>query len=405
MTFYDIVGIAGIFGSFITSFLLFRNRNYQVQANRLLAIVIFSWGWYAMLYLFLLTGWIKDIPHIWRVGSPLYYLIPPCAYLYVRVILYDEVKFRKGDWLHFIPALIHFLELIPFYLADTQYKRDIIHTINSNFKYSYQLGEGLIPAFWHFLVRPLIGIAYLFFIWPMLIRETLFKTGMKRLAAFRRVTAWLYAFTFFLSIMYIGLVIQTISAYRNLDNDTHIVTSNKPLLLIMSLALTGLGSFLFSRPEILYGMPASTMPYEREEQEPEEKISDEISDAEDKKNSILSSRRDELVRLIEQRMTTQQAFKEKGLSIGELASQLKIPVHHLSYMMNKHYEKRFNDFVNGYRINYILERFADESWRELTLEGLASEAGFSSRSTFFATFKKMTGLSPSEFLQAKKEER
>ena len=37
-------------------------------------------------------------------------------------------------------------------------------------------------------------------------------------------------------------------------------------------------------------------------------------------------------------------------------------------------------------------------WRQLTLEGLALEAGFSNRTTFFRAFTKLTGCTPSEYM-------
>ena len=72
-------------------------------------------------------------------------------------------------------------------------------------------------------------------------------------------------------------------------------------------------------------------------------------------------------------------------------------VHHLSYVLNTYYKQRFNDFINQYRVNYVLGLLKEMDWKNMKLEALGAEAGFSSRTTFFVTFKKVTGLTPAEY--------
>lgn len=53
---------------------------------------------------------------------------------------------------------------------------------------------------------------------------------------------------------------------------------------------------------------------------------------------------------------------------------------------------RFNEFVNRMRINYISENFGNVDWDKLTLEGIAKQVGFTSRTTFFNAIKKLQDL-------------
>src|SRR5262245_55893628 len=126
---YDIILLGGVFCGFVTSLILFTQSRYQLHANRLLSIVIFSIGWYAVLYLLIQTGWLNAVPGIYRIGSPLYYLGPPCAYLYMRSVIMNETRFRKWDWLHFLPAILHVIDLLPFYFADAETKRQVVMDI------------------------------------------------------------------------------------------------------------------------------------------------------------------------------------------------------------------------------------------------------------------------------------
>ena len=92
-----------------------------------------------------------------------------------------------------------------------------------------------------------------------------------------------------------------------------------------------------------------------------------------------------------------QPFRRKGYGIKDLAAETAIPPHHLSALINQEYRMNFSDFLNRYRIEYVKERMVQLDWRQLTLEGLALEAGFGNRTTFFRAFVKLTGSTPSEY--------
>ena len=101
-------------------------------------------------------------------------------------------------------------------------------------------------------------------------------------------------------------------------------------------------------------------------------------------------------------MSVSKPFLKQGYSLIQLSDDIGVPRHHLSALLNKVYGMRFNDFINRYRIAYIIENMDHPEWPKLTLEGIAREAGFNSRTTFFNAIKKLTGLPPTEFLERAK---
>lgn len=106
---------------------------------------------------------------------------------------------------------------------------------------------------------------------------------------------------------------------------------------------------------------------------------------------------------IDEYMTRQQAFKSHGLTLSKAAEALGVPPHELSYILNVHYKKGFNAFVNEHRVNYIKERLQNEAhWKHLKMEAMGTEGGFSSRSSFFSEFKNVVGMSPAEFAKTLK---
>jgi AraC-like DNA-binding protein len=58
----------------------------------------------------------------------------------------------------------------------------------------------------------------------------------------------------------------------------------------------------------------------------------------------------------------------------------------------------FNTWKNDHKINFVIEQIIKGNNEILTLDALAKQAGFGSRTTFFNAFKQKTGLTPSEYL-------
>lgn len=100
-------------------------------------------------------------------------------------------------------------------------------------------------------------------------------------------------------------------------------------------------------------------------------------------------------------MKEERVFQQKKISLNSIAEQLKLSPHQLSSLINEHYQQNFTDFINSYRINFIKDQLKSKSnFQQTTIEALGYEAGFSSKSSFFAVFKKQTGLSPLSFANA-----
>lgn len=88
-------------------------------------------------------------------------------------------------------------------------------------------------------------------------------------------------------------------------------------------------------------------------------------------------------------------FKNSSLKLNNLAKEIEVTPHQLSQYLNNNLNKSFNQFINEYRINEAKELIETNS--QYTLEAIGYEAGFSSKSTFYATFKKIMGITPAAF--------
>ncbi|HWB28545.1 MAG TPA: ABC transporter permease [Chitinophagaceae bacterium] len=96
-------------------------------------------------------------------------------------------------------------------------------------------------------------------------------------------------------------------------------------------------------------------------------------------------------------MEAKKYYEDPGLSLGSLAEKLAMHPHELSRVINTALKKNFNDFVNEYRVRDVVSKMKDPAYDNITLLGIAFDAGFNSQSTFSRIFKQMTGKSPLEY--------
>ena len=105
---------------------------------------------------------LKNYNYYYLYTAPYMYANAPLLYLFIRSLLNNEKKFCKKDWLHFIPFLLHFIELIPFYVSlrlDTTIPLHEIHWYN--FSALSNSKEGLfLQKDTHSLLKVLSSLCY-----------------------------------------------------------------------------------------------------------------------------------------------------------------------------------------------------------------------------------------------------
>lgn len=127
------------------------------------------------------------------------------------------------------------------------------------------------------------------------------------------------------------------------------------------------------------------------------------------KQHALSLKKDEetesLYRKIEEHIKVHETFRNQDISLSMLANELCISPNKLSSVLNHYYKLKFVDFINTYRVNYIKTLMANpEAIHHFTIEALAGNAGFASRSAFYSAFKKLVGISPIQYAKNIKAE-
>ena len=88
--------------------------------------------------------------------------------------------------------------------------------------------------------------------------------------------------------------------------------------------------------------------------------------------------------------------QDSEISLAKMAELLNIPAYKLSITINEKMDTSFYDLINSKRIDASLGLL--KSNKGFTVEAIALEVGFKSKSTFYRAFKKHKGITPSDYL-------
>ncbi len=105
-----------------------------------------------------------------------------------------------------------------------------------------------------------------------------------------------------------------------------------------------------------------------------------------------------LVARLERLMREERAYRQDGLTIGQLAQRLDLPEYRLRRLINQGLGHRnFANFLNGYRLAEAKAALADPGQAAVPILTIALDAGFGSLGPFNRAFRAETGLTPTEF--------
>jgi AraC-like DNA-binding protein len=97
-------------------------------------------------------------------------------------------------------------------------------------------------------------------------------------------------------------------------------------------------------------------------------------------------------------MADERIYRHDNVSIGTLATRLKIPEYRLRRLINQRLGYRnFNVFLNNHRIEEAKAALADPTQAEVPVITIAMDAGFQSLGPFNRAFKATTGVTPTEY--------
>ncbi len=105
----------------------------------------------------------------------------------------------------------------------------------------------------------------------------------------------------------------------------------------------------------------------------------------------------ELIVELEKLIFDKELYKNSSLTIDKLAKKLNTNRTYLSEAINSNYETNYSSWINSVRINAARKMLAIEEFDHFSIDGIAKIVGYISISSFNSSFKKINGLTPSQF--------
>ena len=98
-------------------------------------------------------------------------------------------------------------------------------------------------------------------------------------------------------------------------------------------------------------------------------------------------------------MQEEHLYRDPALNRDVIAHKLGISSGYFSQIFNQYFTENFSEYINELRVNDVKRMLTDEAFQQYSLIAIGFEAGFSSKSSFYAVFKRITGMTPTTFKQ------
>jgi len=383
----EVIYLGSVFCALLTVYvLLLRKGALKSYADYLLSVFFILEAWAVIVYLLIYSGWISNVPYFYKTAAPFNFLFPVLTYLYVRAVLYNEKRFLRNDIWHLLPFFLFIINYLPFYLIPLNEKRLIVIATSKDINLTYKFQAGTIPESLTYLFRTFHTLIYLIFQWRLIIKYKKENKNILVETQIKEVVKWLKIFTWASTLFVIAFVVLTILAM--LYNTIFIsgIINYIPGLLISASFLV-ISSYLVTHPSILAGLP-----FIKYKDSGKNVLNEEMT-----KLPFIEEDYTSEIEKIDQYFKNESPFLNNNLTIGHVSVALNISIRELSYIINNYYKLRFNDFINQYRIEYIIKKYQDNLLNHYTIESIAFDAGFKSRSTFYNAFNKIYKMTPSEY--------
>ncbi|MFD3408539.1 AraC family transcriptional regulator [Aquirufa sp. HETE-83D] len=319
--------------------------------------------------------------------SPLWYLPGPMLYVYTRNTITDKSLFSsKKDYLHLLPFLIQTINIAPYLFSSFAYKLEVARLLNTDINYVRTLGSGfLISPSISFVTRPSLVIIYAIvslFLLNKYHRKERNNLGTNK--QHKLVYNWLLVLSLVSLIVAVNFLLMTLELYDAPVN--RVIIESEPTYTISGIAYALLPLILIVFfPQVLYGIPLVVTPKKAA------KITIPVADPSDPLA--------ETAQIIVDYINNEKPYLNPDFDLEDLSEKLDIPKHHIIYCFTIILQKKFTAYRSTVRIEYAKTLLNSGTADTLSIDGIGSQSGFSSRSGFYATFKAETGMTPSQYLE------
>lgn len=354
---------------FLLSLVVFRKSKNRLAAT-LIAVMLGIMVLPNINHLALTTGLYRQFPGLFGISFGMVLLFGPLCFFYTRAILDSAFAWRWGVLVHGLPYLAY---RIHFSLTSVQPTEVKIAFAEAFLDGTLQVRPA---AYWLFAASDLHFAAYLYLSFRTVAGERDDSSYLVPLAARRR---WLKRL-----LLCFGAFLAVIAAYfaALLVTGTFSPTVNYLYTLALSGIIYVIAYQLVLNPDL---------------------VSPDFSRKYGASQPIQADESRAYLERLRAAMEEGKAFLDPELKLPILAATVGLPAYQLSRLINTTFGKSFSDYVNEYRVREFVRRVNAPEYAAHSIYGIALGAGFNSKSSFNAAFKKITGQTPSAVRRGKNE--
>ncbi|MBO6523597.1 MAG: AraC family transcriptional regulator [Balneolaceae bacterium] len=329
------------------------------QAKIILGIISLLFSITLIEYVFFWTGYRYVFPHLNRISDPYFFLFGPLIYYYSRSQI-ESISIKSfRNWVHLLPFILLLMIVLPYYVLGSEEKIQLSIT---GFTRTGGLRYFFIAKPW---LQALSMICYLVMSWRLISENKLMEKRALR----------------FVLYLFAGFVIAYTSYYIMIFTAGYLREYDYAISIAMTVFIYTIGYLGY-----------------RNELEKEKKLASQKY-----QNSTLSSGEMKSISSdLLKKMNIEKLYLNRDLNLEKLAESVNTSKHNLSQVLNKEIGKKFSDFINEFRIEEAKNLILDKS-EELSISGIAREAGFNNKTSFNTAFKKFTGVTPTRFKESTKK--
>jgi AraC-like DNA-binding protein len=385
---------------FLLSFLLFFHPFQQnIKANRWLGFFAFIIGCAFIGTYLTLTETTGSNNFLFKVLNSLQFLLAPSFYFSILYFVKPTKVFRAIEWLHFLPFVIYAVAETIWNSEKESVSLFTLFTVSEN--------ESILVR----NILPLIALLYLIQCYFILRKH---KSNIKRISsAISQISLdWLVQFLFIFLIVVIIWINDALFGLPFITEATNFVYAISVFFLAY-FSIKQKAIFAFKEKDINqisevleyedYKTYLSTPPIIEESTNNTDVAVTEISNAKPKLKRLNAEQVADLSARLSSLMEKDKLFLTNDLSLPTVAEKLGISIHETSFLINETAKDNFYNFINKYRVEEAKKLLTSAKMEELNIVGIAFASGFNSKTTFNTTFKKMVGISPSQYSKQHKK--
>ncbi|MHA7058768.1 helix-turn-helix domain-containing protein [Aquimarina sp. M1] len=300
------------------------------------------------------------------------FLIGPVLYIYTQSLLNQSFRFSRNQWIHFVPAFLYLLYSLIIFITDKLVLSEYYFYADGrdkDFDLWYQVA-GWISMVFYLIVSLCYYTKY---------KKTAFETvSFANSVLFRWIQHFFLAFLALLILRILYFVLNPEWGEFGSKFWYYVCFA----ILFYFIALSGYSNTVKSSVPIQKAKPETSLQSSKKQtrvQPPKENL-------------------EGIKARLEKRILLNKLYQNPTLTLSDVALEMDTHPKAISNLINQGFQMNFNDFVNHYRIEAVIEKMKSGEQNTKTLLGIALECGFNSKATFNRAFKKHTSYTPKEFL-------